>query len=405
MEQQRTAKPKEILSIFPLCNMTRDEYKLFCQMVPVKAAKRGKVLLEIGQKDNKTLFLVHGSIDLEDADGNTYTVTENSAEALRPISYKNPHTSKVIARTAVEYLRVDNKVIYHLLEKKSIVQQLTQGENHLLEKIASDLSKDKLVLPANPKVAQSLQSCLAKDVKIATLEKLVAADPALASNLIKAANSVLFRCASGPVNSIQRAIIRMGLSTVAFLIQSYLVRQLYVGAAGFQQRVEKLWQHSADVAATAYVLAEKLALFDPDSASLAGLLHNIGSLPIIAYAEANTDLYQGEQELDQAIEKYHSLLGERMLQQWQFDREMIEVVKHIDNWQYQHSGAANLCDLILVANYHVHIINRSAISLPPLVNLPCFAKLGLNKDEVDSGIEMLHAAQKQIGEIRALFVL
>jgi len=407
MLQQRIAKPKELIGIFPLCNMSRDELELFCRLNCIKAAKKGKVLLEIGQQDCKTLFLLHGSVDLEDAEGNTYSISDNSPESHRPISYKNPHPTKVIARTPVEYLRVENSIINNLLDKKPVSDHLfSEAQNPLLERIASDLEKDRLILPSNPNVAQNLQICLAGDTKISDLEKLIAADPALASVIIKSANSVLFRCASRRINSIQHAIIRMGLNNVSFVVKTYLIKKLFVSdSAEYKKRSMPLWMHAADVAAAAYVLAEKLLAFDPDTASLAGLLHNIGILPIIAYAEAFPELVRDDNTLNQAIERYQSELAERMLNFWQFDQDFIDVVRNIHNWQYQHEGAADYCDLIMIANYHVHIIEKTPIQLPPILSLASFSKLGMNADSADNGIALLQAAQKRIAEIRSLFVL
>ena len=379
--------------------------RLFCKIVQIKAAKRGKVLLEIGQQDSKTLFLLHGSVDVEDDQGNTYSISENSPESHRPISYKDPHPTKVIARTAVEYLRVDNKVINNLLDKKALTNNPASHEpSALLERISKDLEKDRLVLPSNPNVAQNLQACLASDANIADLEKLIAADPALASIILKAANSALFRCASRRINSIQHAIIRMGLNNVSFVVKSYLIKKLFVSnSPALKKRALNLWIHAADVAATAFVLAEKLISFDPDTASLSGLLHNIGALPIIGYAESMPELCEDENALDLAIENYQSELAQRMLQHWQFDDDMVTVVRNVHDWQYQHEGPADYCDLVMIANYHVHIMQKKQTDLPPLLSLPSFSKLGMSAESADSGIEILQAAQKRIGEVRSLF--
>jgi len=407
MQEKRQANPKELLGIFPLCNMSRDELALFCKINQIKVAKRGKVLLEIGQQDSKTLFLLHGCVDLEDAQGNTYSISENSPESHRPISYKNPHPSKVVARTPVEYLRVENSIINNLLDKKPITEHLiADGQNALLERISHDLEKDCLVLPANPNVAQNLQICLSGDTKIADLEKLVAADPALASVIVKAANSVLFRCASRRITSIQHAIIRMGLNNVSFLVKTYLIKKVFTSQTPeLKKRSMSLWVHAADVAATAYVLAEKLLKFDPDTASLSGLLHNIGALPIIAYAEAFPQLCQDETALNEAITAYQAELAERMLKRWQFDEVLINVVRNVHNWLYHHDGPADYCDLVMIANYHVLIMEKSVNGLPPIVNLPSFIQLGMRPDSVANGIEILQAAQKRVAEIRRLFAL
>ena len=47
-----------------------------------------------------------------------------------------------------------------------------------------------------------------------------------------------------------------------------------------------LWAHSIEVAATSQVLARSVTHLDPEEALLAGLLHDIGALPILSRAGA-----------------------------------------------------------------------------------------------------------------------
>lgn len=414
MEEPRKPTVKELAALFPLCNMTRDELSLFCEQVAIKTAKKGKTLVELGQSDQKTLFLLRGTVELEDSNGRGNTISDDSPFARNPISFTDPHQHKVICRSPVEYLRVNNSIISNLLDKKSVPplstavvnsQSTESSEVRLLARIKKDLGADRLIIPTLPKVASSVRQAIEKDDSVAHIEKLLQTDPALASMLIKAANSALYRTTTG-VGSIQQAILRMGLRTVKFLISSYLMKRLFVSKSPLlRKRMSVLWTHSADVAATSYVLAGKAPNLDPEIALLMGLLHDIGSLPIIAYAERFPDLLEDPNRLEAVIHDCKVEVGRLILEQWKFGAEFVVLVTEVDQWHRHHPGPIDYCDIVLVAQYHMLLINKTTLVLPPLVELPAFKQLGLNSTSAESGIELLVDARRQIIEIRKLLAV
>ncbi|MGK0441780.1 MAG: HD-like signal output (HDOD) protein [Pseudohongiellaceae bacterium] len=65
--------------------------------------------------------------------------------------------------------------------------------------------------------------------------------------------------------------------------------------------MEQLWQQSVEVAAYSFVLAKQLPIINEDEAMLAGILHRIGEVVIISFAETFYDLSTDSQHFDAII--------------------------------------------------------------------------------------------------------
>ena len=390
--------------------MTRDELALFIDQIEIRRAKWGRRLIELGSSDKKTLFLIHGSVQVEDSEGKTQLIDDNSIAARHPISFQDPHQYTVTCKSTVEYLRIDNFVINNLLDKERVHKKNRQTvdddiatvEQQLYNKINQDLMRDKLVIPTLPKIAVSVRHAIENDMDLRKVEILIQADPAMASMLIKAANSALYRTKHS-VKTIQQAIIRMGLKTLKFLVTSYTIRGLFVTRSHYcKKKMQKLWAHSIDVAAVAFVLATKVRGFDPEHALLLGLLHDIGAVPIISYTEKFPELMDDPDALDAIIEKLRAQIGALVLKQWNFSDDFITVAQEVDNWFRDNAEHADYSDLILVAHHHSFIGTKLAHTLPPLYELPAFKKLGLSNNTPESGLEILVNAKEQILQARQL---
>ena len=88
---------------------------------------------------------------------------------------------------------------------------------------------------------------------------------------------------------------------------------------------------------------------NPEQALLAGLIHNIGSLPIIVLAEDDDELFQNSDALSEIIRELQDKVGEMILSSWNFPESMTQVVKQCHNFNYHHDGNASLVDIVQVA--------------------------------------------------------
>ena len=412
MRDEPKIQPPALADLFPLCFLTEAERQMLSEQLTVLKAKKGKYLVESGTSDNKALYVLNGKIKVETTDGQSQVYENDAPQFKSPISFTNPHKITVTCLSTVEYFRLENHIIANLLERKNASKtQSDHGlqehlrDNPLFSVIYKDLIDDELIIPTLPKIAVGVRKAIENDVPVRKVELLIQADPALATLLIKTANSALYRTRNTD-STIEQAIMRMGLRTVKNLVTSYSLKHLFkTDHNAIKQRMKDLWVHSTEVAAISYVLAKHLRRFDPEQALLMGLLHNIGMLPVLSYAERYPDITSDEEKLDATVNSLKSEVGAIILTKWQFSQDFITVAKEAENWM-RDSTAADYADLVVVAKLHTFIgRGYKEKNLPQLYAVPAFHKLGLDQDDPNKGLSIIADANEQINEVRSLLAL
>ena len=112
----------------------------------------------------------------------------------------------------------------------------------------------------------------------ASLHKIVAHDPALATRILKVVNSAFYGL-PGQIGSVERAIVLLGLNAIKNIAVAASLGQLFRGVKlceGFTAK--DLWTHCIAVAVTARELARQMKVPIADEAFLAGLIHDTGML-------------------------------------------------------------------------------------------------------------------------------
>jgi HD-like signal output (HDOD) protein len=163
--------------------------------------------------------------------------------------------------------------------------------------------------------------------------------------------------------------------------------------------MQKLWKHSQHVACLCRLMANHLAAFDLEQAQLAGLIHDLGEVAILQYAQQNEALIEKPELLLKAVKKLRPQITGMLLNQWNFGSEFVTVGEECEDWFRNPSDKPDLCDLVLIAQYHAFIGTPEMKSLPPVSSLPAFAKLGLGDLGVDQILEFLKRSRAEIAAI------
>ena len=104
------------------------------------------------------------------------------------------------------------------------------------------------------------------------------------------------------IESCEDAVVRLGITTTADLITIYTLREMFKSRRPeLQERYATLWAHVTEVGALAYVLAKLTPGLKPDQAMLAGIVHDIGAIPVIMYADRHPALMQDLDGLDDLV--------------------------------------------------------------------------------------------------------
>ena len=87
-----------------------------------------------------------------------------------------------------------------------------------------------------------------------------------------------------------------------------------------------------------------------------GLLQDIGCLPLLDWLKNNHDSSEDlEAEYNKLTDRYASRIGELMLRNWQFDEELIDVVKSRADWSRSSAADVDIADIVTIARHHQHM--------------------------------------------------
>jgi len=273
----------------------------------------------------------------------------------------------------------------------------------LIDKIKNEHEAGRLVLPSLPEIIVRVRQAVNDDDEnLGNVVKMIQVDPSLTARLVQIANSPLYRSRQ-PVENCLMAVNRLGLATTRDLVTCLVLNNVFnAESKQLRTRVKNLWQHSCHVAAIASTIAKVTPNLHEDTAMLAGLLHDIGVLPVLHYAADFPELIESEEKLDFVIQQLRASLGKQILKEWNFNPALSVASVEAENWLRDTNEAADYVDVIIVAHIHSYFGKDSEMELPQLLSVPAFLKLGLSKMGPDASLEVLFEAEQEIRDIMSM---
>jgi HD-like signal output (HDOD) protein len=262
------------------------------------------------------------------------------------------------------------------------------------------IERNRLPLPTQPHVAMAIQEINQNPyVTIEELESIIGKDPALTARIIRMANSPLVR-GRVSINSLENAISRLGVRFVSNMAIGLAMEQLFLAKnKTIEEKLNAAWKFSGQIAATSYVIANHTKKLPPDEAMLAGLLHEIGMLPILTYAETQPELLKNLSVLEELIQNHYAKLGEGILNSWQFPPSIASVPQNANQY-YRKINNPDLADVVLVARILVLAGTSHPLAMIDRKEIPAFARLGLDPTE---DLLLKPALQEPLQAAEALF--
>ncbi|GAB3379718.1 HDOD domain-containing protein [Spongiibacter taiwanensis] len=263
--------------------------------------------------------------------------------------------------------------------------------SQVIGQIRSDIIRaiedDSIVLPTLPEVALEVREAASDpDVSIPVLATIIEHDSSLAARILRVSNSSLLR-AQEPVVDVKTAISRIGLSYTSTLVTALAMQQIFLSTKeNLNARMRALWVHSTDVAAICNTLAKSQRHLKPELATLAGIIHQIGALPLLNYAVGRGFLRDHPTMLDQVLVQLAPEIGTRILESWGFAPELVNVP--VDHLKFDREvDRADYADLVTVANLHSYVGTQHPFASVNWADVTAFARLGLPVDpaEEDAG--------------------
>jgi HD-like signal output (HDOD) protein len=271
----------------------------------------------------------------------------------------------------------------------------------LISDICGKLLSNQASLPSMPAVAARIHDAMASpNWSMRTVATIIKSDLGTTTYLLQVANSPLY-AGVAPVRQVEEAIARLGINSTRHLVMAHAVRSTFVTRSRLlTMLMRQTWQSSTRLAALCGVLARRCSGFRPESAMLAGLLQDIGVLPILNVLNAFQEQLTNEAHVSSAIDKFAPPVGTILLTRWGFDADMVEVARSRGNWFRNPQPSADLADLVLVARLHADIVSGNSVHNTPRIDaVPAFAKLPLGDLQADSSLTVLHDEQDTINEL------
>lgn len=274
-----------------------------------------------------------------------------------------------------------------------------ESEDTFVAELIADLESGQLQLPTLPEVALRVREVVDnEEANAADISEIIGQDAGLSARLIQVANSPLYR-GSREIDRLSMVIARLGNKLVRNLVTSQVMKQMFQATHDeVDRRLRAVWEHSVQVAAIARALSGHCPGVAPDQAMLAGLLHDIGTLPILFRAEERDEIIETPGLLDYLIETLHPRIGSAILEHWKFPAALVAVAAEHENLQRTHDGPADLVDLVQVANLQSYIGEDHRLNTADWTQISSFKRLGFDVD----AIEMSYCAE-EIEEVQNLF--
>lgn len=222
-------------------------------------------------------------------------------------------------------------------------------ERRLLALIAEAIAANRLILPSLPEVALRVRELTSNEACSHTrLEKEIAKDAAITARLIKVANSSAMHCGK-PLTSLKQAITRLGLNLVRSLVTQLSILQTMQSCQD-QERLRGFVASGLRISAICHTLAASHPHLDAEQASLAGLLHDIGKLPLRQFLRNHEKLHANQLLCQRIEQSLHPAVGGILLRHWRFPEALIRVAQEHETLLRDPDEKPDYTDLVIAAN-------------------------------------------------------
>lgn len=249
------------------------------------------------------------------------------------------------------------------------------------------IESDAVILPVFNSTATRIQQEIAKnDPDIQVIEKIITADQALATQVLKIANSAFYQGLK-EVGTVRTAIMRLGVQEIEKVVLLATTREHFKsGDKTINLMMKKLWQHAVGCAYGSVWLARRHTYgIERSQAFFAGLFHDVGKLLVLMIIEQikrrNKNLKITNALLLEAMDRLHAREGGKLLAQWNMPEYFCVIAR--DHHSREIDDKNILMLLVRMANLVCHKLGIGLIRDPTLI-LPATLEADLlNLSEID----------------------
>ena len=266
-----------------------------------------------------------------------------------------------------------------------------------VSELAQEVSSGKVELPSFPDVAVRVRKVLADEqVSNEQIARIVGSDAGLAARVLTLANSAALNRSGRSVGDLKTAVNRIGHNNVRTAAVSFAIAQLRRASElrNIAPQLERVWQEATLVAALSYSIAARCQL-NSDESMLAGLLHNVGKLYILARANRHGSLFSEPAALGQVMRDWHANIGKAIVENWGFPEHIAEAIGEHETIDRM-VGQADVTDVLTVAVMAAGFMGHEVDFELNMQGVKAFSRLSLDN------AKCAHIMQSCSDEIAAL---
>jgi len=270
-----------------------------------------------------------------------------------------------------------------------------------VEDLAKEVSGGRVELPAFPDVAVRVRKVLAdENVGADKIARVVMSEAGLAARVLALANSAALNRGGKSITDMKMAVNRIGHSNVRTAAVSFAITQLRRAneLKAIAKDLESLWHEATMVAALSHAVASRTQGVNADESMLAGLMHNVGKIYILARANKHAELFNDKDAMQSIMRDWHANVGRAIVENWGFSPQLIEAVGEHEDLERQTDGKVDLVDVLTVATMLAAFTGEEANLELNMQGVRAFSRLGLDNAKC---IHIMEDCAEEIAALRS----
>lgn len=263
----------------------------------------------------------------------------------------------------------------------------------LVDMIDHEMRSGRIELPVLPETAIRVRELIERDASLDRLVDVIEREAALATALLRYANSVAF-AGLDEITDLHHAVTRLGLNATEHAVLSVSMRNVFRSPDPDDDALlHQLWNHSVTVALAAREIAGRCG-GDREMAFLGGLLHDIGKI-VVLRTVAEIKRRDPARKLSRTslfmlFDSLHCRIGEGLFEKWKLPLAIREMVR-----DHHATDLVNRPRHVQIVAFADRVAARLGESLSPdetlvLHELPLAAALGLDETALAEIMESVH---------------
>lgn len=310
----------------------------------------------------------------------------------------------VITETPCKLLRIPVMALDAALATGTRVEaiDLDPTEAAFLAELYQLITDNRLELPARPEVALRIQDLASdSDTCIDDLTEIIQRDGTIAGALLHATNSPLFRAVK-EILTVRDAVLRLGFRNTRMLTMNLVLRQAFKAKhRATREAMKRIWADSVLCSAYSYLISDVLGILHRERALLAGLVAEIGAVPIIQFIETR-DADPCPELIESLIGKLSSVAGVLVINYWGLGEDLVRVAEESTSWSYE-AGEPDYASIVIVGKWAM--LHSEGRPHPDAAEVPAFRILGLPPPAPGEPIAALADSGELLESLKSMFNL